>query len=747
MRKLHLRRTALSILCLTLVIFICGLYYLWHVIKNQGFSDAELRTVSSGAIIRDERGVLLVNGSTWLDVIERQGFAVASERLFQMDLMRRKGGGALSELFGNSALVFDRQQRKEDWRHYAVKAIQSMPERQKNTCDAYARGVNSFITQYAGRGGVEYKILGVTPLPWSCEDSLLIEILMANNMTRSWSRDLDMQKWRDALPDEWWYFIFPLRHPWNRVWFDKAPDHQFPTIPADLFPATKLTDSDFQILEDRDHRGLDGSNSWAYRGKNGAWLANDPHLGYQVPQLWIPMRLSTTEDHRWMTGTSLPGVPGVLIGMNQNIAWAITNTAEDVDDAVIEMPEDVISTETREIKIKGGSSEYITVRKSLRGPIVRDLPDGNLVARQWLTLKPGILSLPIDAINHATSWDTFNKAINDFRFAPLSFTMLDRDGNMGLRISGCDIQRKNNGAFADTSEASQWSDDCDTAKRRRLYIAADNGQESAFISTANERLWIDDRIHNWSDDDRASRIRDVLNKSAELTADDMRLLQLDTTSRFHRELLNWLLKNGATDKLPDAQKKDWESWDGDPRSCQLCMSEADDGAQIFDQIIMKTVARHFQKGDQELPEIRRDMKRARVVIAMEQADSLKAIGINAANLASGINKSLARVTPRHTKPWQDRNHWNVQHPFVDQIQILGGLFAVDGYPQFGSGAAIRAERPDHGPSTRLLWQPSDPKASLWAFPTGVSGHVLSPHYKDWSLYWQRGAMASAPVLP
>ena len=703
--------------------------------------------MSSGATIRDALGVLQVDGATWPEMIERQGFAAASERLFQMDLMRRKGDGALSELFGNSALNYDRQQRKEDWRNYARQAIQTMARSQKSTCDAYARGVNAFIDRFSGRAGTEYKILGVKPQPWSCEDSVLIEMLMTDNMTKSWARDLDMKKWRDALSDDWWRFIFPLRHPWNRVWFDAATDHQFPEIPSGYIPTITLAENDFKIAEERDHRGLDGSNSWAYRGKRGAWLANDPHLSNQIPQLWIPMRLSTKDDHWWITGTALPGVPGVLIGMNQHLAWAITNTAEDADDAVIERPDAVISSEAREIKIKGQASEYISVRKSPRGPVVRDLPDGTLVARQWLALKPGILSLPVQEIAHATSWETFNRAIDEFKFVPLSFTMLDRDGNMGLRVSGCDVLRTNNGAYADVAEKSHWDNICDTAKRRRLYVNADNGQESAFISTANERLWIDDRIHNWADDDRASRIRDLLSKSNDLTAEDMRLIQLDNMSRFHKEILIWLLKNGRKTTLPEAQKKDWYMWDGDPGSCPHCMSEADDGAQIFDQIIMRTVAKHFQTGGQELPEIRRDMKRARIVIAMERPDALKALGLNANDLADGIMKSLARDDTCRTKLWQERNHWNAQHPFVGRIPVIGALFEVDRHPQFGSGVAIRAERPDHGPSTRLLWKPSNPKESLWAFPTGVSGHVLSPHYQDWSVYWQKGAMSSVPVLP
>ncbi len=694
-------------------------------------------------------------------MVEAQGFATAGDRFFQMDLIRKKADGGLAELFGRSALDFDRRQRAQDWRYYAEFAYKNLSEPQRKTCDDYARGVNLFLHNYPNQIGIEYTLLRATPAPWTCVDSFLVVLAMADQMSQSWKRDLDLKVWHDILPADWWSFVFVSQHPWNQPLFeDQTSTPAAGNLPAtNVLPLnplakTHLTPTDFKFEANTDTRRLDGSNSWAYRGKNGAWLANDPHLGYQVPQLWLPVRLSTA-DGWWITGTAVPGVPSVLIGMNQNLAWSLTNTAEDVDDAVLEQEnpnnsnateksESSITTVQREIKIKGEPSEFLAVRKSPRGPIVRDLGHGRLVARQWIALKPGILSIPGESLAHATNWESFNAAVDEFKFVPLSFTMLDRVGNMGLRISGCDITRVNDFSYAQDFPSADWLPACGTEQRRRLFYPFDNGLQSVFIGTANQQLWRSNHIHNWSDDDRAVRIKSQLSLSSELKKEDMRLLQLDTKSLFHRNLLSWLLKNGRTSYLPAPQKDQWANWDGDAKTCPLCMSEADDGLVLFNQIITRAIGHAFNKSGDGLPNIHREMKRALVLKGIESPTTLALLGLDPNELATGLIQSLARVDARNTKPWQARNHRTAQHPFVNRIPVIGNLFKIDEPPQFGSSATLRSEKPMHGPSTRLLWQPSEPAESLWVFPTGSSGHVLSPHYNDWSKDWQSGAMVLVP---
>jgi penicillin amidase len=727
----------------SVIVLIAGISF-WFI-RSQGISNAQLAKYNKATIIRDQMGVFTIDGHVWLQTIQAQGFAAASERMFQMDLMRRKGDGTLAEIFGKDALSYDRQQRLEDWRYYASKAYETMPEKQRNTCDAYARGVNEFIDQFPRQTGIEYLLLSSKPATWSCVDSILVAMVLSDNMTRSWSRDLDMSEWRKALPESWWNFVFPTRHPRNETVFDHKSSAVAP-VPQPQLPASHPREEDFILNTVADPRGLNGSNSWAYRGKHGAWLANDPHLANTVPQLWLPMRLSTA-DGWWAVGVATPGLPGVLIGMNKHLAWSITNTAEDVDDAVFETPDQVIETTKREIFVRNGESESITIRRTPRGPIVKELSPQKWVARQWLAQKPGILSLPAEKLNHASDWDTFNQAIDEFRFVPLSFTMLDRNQNMGLRISGCDISKNAPGAYAESWEQSAWDTECPTATRRRLFLPFDETKTTTFIVTANQRLWDDQKIHNWADDDRANRIREVLSQSESLTVDDVRLLQLDTVSHFHRKLLGWLIQNGQSNILDPNQLTAWQRWTGDIKDCPMCMSEADDLALIFDQLILNQISTHFAPPKSPLPAVKREMKRARIVQTIENREVLIALGLPANEVADGLLRWVSRKSSRRIKPWQERNFWEAQHPFVGRIPIIDRIFVIKEWPQFGAATTVRAERPNHGPSMRVIWAPSDPGSSQWSFPVGTSGHALSPHYQNWSNLWQSGGMARIPAQP
>jgi penicillin amidase len=742
---MRIRKIFLILISALLVLAVGTGAYLFKHTKNQGLSDNQLKAYSKANIQRDHRGVISIRASNWLSLAEAQGFVTASERMFQLDLMRRRADGALAEIFGPVALTFDRRQRMEDWRHYAKAAADQLPDSQKKLCDAYARGVNEFLTEYPTKAGIEYTLLRQAPQSWSCVDSLLIVLLMSNNMSHSWSRDLDMKAWHDSLPKEWWSFVFPSRHPWNRPWFENSTDKLAQSLwPTTELPYSQLSDSDFQPAISERQAVIDGSNSWAYRGKKGAWLANDPHLGNQVPQLWIPMKL-VTDDGWWAVGSALPGVAGILIGMNNSLAWAITNNGEDVDDAVIAAEGIQVEEEKRKIAVRGGKEEILVVRKTDKGPIVKDSGDGTFIIRQWIALKPGILSLPIETLNRSLDWESFNQALDQFRFVPLNFTMLDRHGNMGLRISGCDIGRGNNGDFAESWEQSTWALDCKVDQRRRLFIPKDAG-ETAYISTANEQIWIDGKLHNWADDDRAFRLRELLGKN-DLGFEDMGMMQLDTVSHIHARVLRWLLDTGMTEGLPQDQKNDWQKWDGNIKSCPQCMSEANDGALLLDQIIMKKIEHQFTKGDGGLPKVRRNMDRARVVALIENPNVATLLGFDPKALASGVIKSLMRTPTQTRKEWQIRNQWATQHPFVGRVPVVGRLFEIDAPLQYGASTVLRAEKPHHGPSTRMIWSPGRPETSVWAFPTGTSGHIFSPHFKDWSNIWQTGGLVAIPSTP
>src|SRR5690606_2396635 len=216
-------------------------------------------------------------------------------------------------------------------------AYEAMPDEEKDSCDRYAEGVNRFIDKYPGRWGIEYTLLQVKPEPWACTDSLLVLIEMAETLTSSAYREARAGRWREYLPEDWWNFIYTLDHPWNRPYFGPQVP-RYPKLPSseNFLPMAPISES---AEPEEKAASLDlfervpaiGSNNWAYRGKNGAFLANDPHLGQNVPTIWYAIRLRVSKED-WVVGASLPGIPGVILGMNPQLAWAFTNTGEDVDD-------------------------------------------------------------------------------------------------------------------------------------------------------------------------------------------------------------------------------------------------------------------------------------------------------------------------------------------------------------------------------------------------------------------------------
>jgi penicillin amidase len=177
------------------------------------------------------------------------------------------------------------------------------------------------------------------------------------------------------------------------------------------------------------------------------------------------------------------------------------------------------------------------------------------------------------------------------------------------------------------------------------------------------------------------------------------------------------------------------------------MSDADDMALILDQLILHQISSHFAPTKAPLPTIKREMKRARIVSILENPEALSALGLQTNEVADGLLRWVSHKSPRKVKSWQERNLWGAQHPFVGRLPIIDRFFAIKEWPQFGAATTVRAERPNHGPSMRVIWAPGDPASSLWSFPVGTSGHPASEHYQNWSKLWQSGAMVRVLDLP
>ena len=327
-------------------------YYVAHSALPQLDGQLHVSGISAPVTVtRDSHGVPTIEAANLEDLFFSQGYVTAQDRLWQMDIMRRYGSGELSEILGEDLLKLDREQRILGLRAAARKALEMANPRDRSFFEAYAHGVNAYIDAHRDHLPLEFRILRYEPKPWLAEDSVVV----ANSMVK----DLNYHYFYDALSRE---KILAKLGPEltadlyvNRSWHDRPPT----VMREDLNePDSAAADSDSDDDDNGDDDPMDnsvtqtvvpigapeeglpvnGSNDWVVSGAHTVTgkplLSNDMHLGHQMPNLWYEAHLHAgTLD---VAGVTLPGMPYVIVGHNQRIAWGFTNVGPTVTDVFIE---------------------------------------------------------------------------------------------------------------------------------------------------------------------------------------------------------------------------------------------------------------------------------------------------------------------------------------------------------------------------------------------------------------------------
>lgn len=751
-----LRKVLAAVISALIVIVTVTVFW---AVKRQGLAEREYaKHLPEATVSFDESGIPTITAGNWAEVAKAQGFVVASERMWQMDLIRRKAGGRLAAWFGPKALDLDIRAQREDRANIMTESARLLPPEHREFCESYALGVNQFIEKFPGRWGIEYTITGQRPEPWRCEDTLLVILSMAETLSSSSENELTQAKWRKVLPPAWENFIYTMEHPWNKPYFNERERNPL-VIPngADALPAKAISAQEFASRPAMNTEPYAiGSNSWAWHGPAGSYLANDPHLGQSTPQIWYALRLKT-KANEWVTGVALPGLPGVILGMNPSLAWAFTNVGEDVDDLLEEEinPEGTkyayanggsgkqwqdIEITTVPIEVKGDRPHQLQVRKTHRGPLV-EMPagSGKFYSRQWLPLKPGRLGLPTLDLNRAKNWNDLNAAADRFAAPAQNILIMDRKGNIGYRASGTGVVREVTGRIPQPANVGEWRNFAAPAERPRLWIEAEKNFKPTSMATANQRMWVDRFGHGWYGEDRQERITSVLASRNNHLQEQMLDLQLDTTSRFRRELLYWLAVNSvsSTEAEKNVQQK-WLRWDGSGQSEPSTFDESITSEHLMYKALLGRLKDHFKPELGENEKYHWKLERAWLVALITKKNSFTAFGLNDSDLATAILQQVA-ANPEKVS-YQERNKWNGQHPFVKNVPFIGWFFKVRSQTQYGYADLVRAEKPDHGPSVRIIWNLAQPSESVWMFPVGQSGHIGSSHYSDLQKRWAAGGM-------
>ena len=487
-------------------------------------------------IIRDEWGIPHIFAQNQSDLFFGQGFVHAQDRLWQMELNRRTAQGRLSEIFGEIALDTDRVVRTFGFNRLAKSDWEMYDERTRESVRAYSRGVNAFLETNQKKLPVEFKLTRHNPEPWQALDSIAFMRVMMWQLSHAWYGEIIRAE------------IIQVTNPERAAELEIHYPGQNPTtLPAGiefnlLDPEGKLIRSPGPYL----NRGI-GSNSWAISGSKSTtgkpYLCNDMHLQISLPSLWYHIHLVAKEYH--VTGVSLPGIPAVLVGHNDTIAWGMTLAFTDCEDLFIERFNPDSSNQyltengwqdsenvMEKIYIKGNKEPHTeNVVITRHGPVISDvigysqerLAVNSMALRQSFAFK-GWLDL-----NQASSWNDFVDAMNHIDAPQLGVTYADIDGNIGYWITGkVPIRRKGNGQVPVPGWTGdyEWVDVVPFDQMPHSF-----NPEVGYALNCNNCIIPEDYPYFlgnvWMNGYRARRIADVLESKKKLSQEDFQKLQLD----------------------------------------------------------------------------------------------------------------------------------------------------------------------------------------------------------------------------
>jgi penicillin amidase len=540
-----------SLLALLLIALGGGLYlYLRSALPQ---TDGRIMLAGPKAEIRVERdadGVPRIIAQDDEDLAFGLGFVHTQERLFQMELQRRYGAGRLSEIFGPDAVAVDRQMRVLGLYRAAEAEIPFLSAAMNRALEAYAAGVNAFLRSRRGALPPEFLLLGFAPEPWRPADSLVWGKLMAVQVGGNYRGELLRARMARTISAADLAFLYP-EYPQGA-----------PTTLAEMVPIYR------QLALDDLYGALPAvvgpnyaSNNWVVDGRHSASgkpiLANDPHLAFGSPGSWYLARLETPQHQ--ITGATAAGVPLVVIGHNERIAWGFTTTTADVEDLFVEQIDPADSgryltpqgsapfrSRRETIPVKGATPVDITIRETRHGPVLSDaLPPGAAEPGFVLALA-ATFSIPDDRsaealweVNRAADWPSFRAALRHFVGPIQNIVYADVGGTIGFIAPGLvPIRRSGQGWLP----APGWTGGHDWTGfiPFEALPSAVNPPSGHFI-TANNKIVPDSYPYflsrDWDLPNRAERIEALLAATPVQTPASSAAIQADTLSLMAQHLV------------------------------------------------------------------------------------------------------------------------------------------------------------------------------------------------------------------
>ncbi|MBW4620073.1 MAG: penicillin acylase family protein [Cyanosarcina radialis HA8281-LM2] len=799
---------------------------------------------------RDRVGIPQIYASNTRDLFLAQGYVHAQDRFWQMDFWRHIGSGRLSEMFGKGQVDKDKFLRTMGWARVAKQELAQFDPQMQANLQAYADGVNAYLQDRQGSAlSLEYAVLKLLnpsyqPEPWQPLHSLTWGKVMAYDLGKNLDREIERTILLKTLTPEEVEELYPpypagspvivsdvgegegersrgageagkageqggkIRENFSTQHSTLNTQHSRRAIASSLESIARPMTAMRELLGSTGE-GI-GSNNWVISGKRTTTgkplLANDPHLGVQMPSIWYEIGLhctSQTEKCPYnVTGFSFAGVPGVVVGHNDRIAWGVTNVGADVMDLFVEKinPKNPNQYEfngkwvdmglvSETIEVAGGKSIVQTVRYTRHGPILSDaypplqqfqgqkrveVPSKYAIALRWTALEPSRLLYAIDGMNLAQNWQEFRAAVKNFDVPSQNMVYADVDGNIGYQMPGkIPIRNEGNGRYP----VPGWTDKYEW----QGYIDYDRLPKSfnppeGYIATANNRVISDDYPYvlttDWTYGYRAQRIVEMITRQTQpISLADVQRMQGDNRN-LNAQLLVPLLQAVVLKEPQWASARQlFQNWD-----LQLDMD--DPAAALFEVFWKHLLADTFHDrlpkeylpggGDRWYTVINNLVQQPnsnwwddRNTPQIEDRDRIFRQAFTEAVA------ELERTQGQDPKNWR----WGNLHQVSFRNATLGksgiapieGLFNRGGFPTAGNGETVNANRwrADKSfevsdiPSLRAIFDLANLDNSVAIHAPGQSGHAFHPHYADAIDPWRQvksypmasNAVATLKLMP
>ena len=729
-------------------------------------------------IDRDENGVVFIEASNDNDVFFGLGVAHAQDRLWQLEIQRRTAQGRLSEIFGYSSIAIDANMRTLGFYKSAESAWSALSPRAKESLSSYAAGINSVLLK---NKPVEFYTFGIEPEPWTEIDSLawskVFSLSLSGNMWNEILRFLVSS----YLSAEQFATFFPST---------SKPPESLTSVITNTDDLLEFSQVKSKLEQDVKIGGkFVGSNAWVVSGKhtvNGnAILANDPHLGIQMPSLWYVASLKGGAIST--SGMTLVGLPIVVFGKNDKISWGGTNMMADVQDLYFEQ----VNSENRnqyrdgdiwrdfeiehhQIKVKRDFPEFlnqaikpieVVVRRTVRGPVINDILGvaEQPISLKWTSLEKADTSYQaLYDINYAYDWKSFTKALENYVAPALNYLYADIDANIGYIGAGkIPIRTKGTGDFPTLSHssASKWIGYIPFSDLPQEY-----NPDRGFIVSANNKVRTTNKDYHissdWAPPTRAIRIKqlleDKIKKNEKISVMYTMKMQSDNFSLDSLQLVKVLRNVSMENERQMEAKRYLDDWDGefskDSVSASIFYHWARNlKSRLFSKVLK--VPFRYDRNETLIMDAYSDVSYDAIAAILTKGEELwcshergkarlKSCSEVMQDTLDSTVKDLTKILGADISEWKWGNLKSTvySHTPFSKVNLLDKVFerrvSTGGGPNTINVSGVKFVKAkgyeqSFGAGFRQVIVPADEKGKhFYMNSTGQSGRAFSPHYDD-----------------